>query len=48
MENQSRLLLILRYLYDRSDADHDVSSKDMPVHRNQRIMSLFLHGISIL
>ena len=29
MENQSRLLLILRYLYDQSDADHDVSSKDI-------------------
>ncbi len=29
MENQSRLLLILRYLYDHSDADHDVSSKDI-------------------
>ena len=29
MENQSRLLLILKYLYDQSDADHDVSSKDI-------------------
>lgn len=29
MENQSRLFLILRFLYDQTDADHDVSSKDI-------------------
>lgn len=29
MESQSRLLLILKYLYDCTDAEHDVSSKDI-------------------
>lgn len=29
MESQSRLLLIFKYLYDCTDAEHDVSSKDI-------------------
>ncbi len=29
MDSQSRLLLILKYLYDHTDAEHDVSSKDI-------------------
>ena len=29
MESQSRLLHILRYLYDYTDAEHDVSSRDI-------------------
>ena len=29
MESQSRLLRILKYLYDSTDAEHDVSSKDI-------------------
>lgn len=29
MDSQSRLLQILEYLYDHTDADHDISSKDI-------------------
>ena len=29
MDSQSRLLHILRYLYDCTDAEHTVSSKDI-------------------
>ena len=29
MQEQSRILLILRYLYDQTDADHHVSTKDI-------------------
>ena len=29
MDSQSRLLLILRYLYDHTDATHDTSSKEI-------------------
>ena len=29
MQEQSRILLILRYLYDHTDAEHDVTSKDI-------------------
>lgn len=29
MDSQSRLLQILKYLYDHTDADHDISSKDI-------------------
>ena len=29
MANQSRILLILKYLYNSTDAAHDVSSKDI-------------------
>ncbi len=29
MENDNRILLILKYLYEQTDADHDISSKDI-------------------
>ena len=29
MQDQSRILLILRYLYNHTDADHQVSTKDI-------------------
>ena len=29
MENNARILLILKYLHEETDAEHDVSSKDI-------------------